>query len=228
VAKQRDPWAELISGTRGPAPKFLTAMVVLLTAGCIAELFEQARPWLELARLGPAVWERGEVWRVVTFGFVGSGQLGLTTVLQIACVYWLAIELSASIGVRRTRVLLLGAMVGSGLAGATAQYLIELGGVPRGSHPFDMMQGQRIVLAISVAGFAAVNRQVNITRLRLLYGLTIPSRWLIPLQVGSALIELGLTRDVGGFCGLMTGTLAGWWGASPPRRERESAPPEPH
>jgi hypothetical protein len=226
VVKQRDPWAELISGARGPAPLFLTLIVASLVIGCIGELFEQARPWLELARLHPAVWERGEVWRLVTFGFVGYGQLGLTTVLQIACVFWLGLELSACIGERRTRVLLLGAIVISGLTAAVAQHLVELMGIPRGDHPFEMMQGQRIVLAICVASFAAVNREVNITRLRLLYGLTIPSRWLIPLQVGWALIELGLTRDVGGFSGLMTGTLVGWWGASRPSAAEERAPPE--
>lgn len=220
MGNQRDPWAELISGARGPAPRFLTILVVFLTAGCIACLFDEAAPLLEHVRLGPAVWERGEVWRVVTFGFVGAGKLGLTTVLQIACVYWLGMELCAGLGLRRARVLLLGAIMGSGVAAAGAQILLEGLGVPRCPKPFEMMQGQRTVLAICVAGFAATNRHVTVTRLRLLYGLAIPSRWLIPLQVGWALIELGLTRDLGGFVGLMTATLAGWWGTAPPRRGR--------
>jgi hypothetical protein len=226
MARQRDPWAELISGSHGPAPRFLLVVVCLLLAGCIANLFEETRPWVALARLSPAVWEQAETWRLVTFGFVGAGALGPTTVLQIACIFWLGSEICTSIGPQRARILLIGAVFGGGLAATGGQVLGELGGLPRCAEPFEMMQGQRIVLAVSVAAFAAGNRQVNVTRLRLLYGLAIPSRWLIPLQLGWALIELGLTRDFGGFVGLAVGTLMGWWGASSGRAER--ARPEDH
>ena len=213
MGKQRDPWAELVSGKLGSAPRFLTTVVLFLAAGCIACLFEEARPWVALARLTPAVWESGQTWRVVSFGFVGDGPLGPTTVIQIACFYWLALELCRSVGVRRARVVLLAGVVVSGLVATIAQMAIEQAGLPRCAAPFEMMQGQRTLLAISVAGFAAGNRHVAVTRLRLLYGLAIPSRWLIPLQLGWALIELGLTRDVGGFVGLVVATLTGWWGA---------------
>lgn len=214
MSQRRDPWQELIEGSRGPPPTFLSVLVVCLTAGCIASLFVEIRPWLEILRLTPAVWEHGELWRLVTYGFVGSQGLGPTTVLQLACVYWFGLELCVLLGAGRARALVFSAIVGCGIVASIAQFAWEMLGGPRGGAPFRMMQGQHVVLAACVAAFAARNRHATLSRLRLLFGLTIPSRWLVPLQLGWALIELGLTRDFGGFVGIVAATAWGWRSAS--------------
>ena len=172
--------------------------------------------------LSPAIWTRGELWRLVTYGFVGTGSIGAALVLQIACVYWFGFELCVWLGEKRARVLVLAAIVGSSVLAAAAQFAWDELGGHTSATPFSMMQGQRVTLAATLAGFAARNREGTVSRLRLLYGLTVPSRWLVPLQLGWAVVEFGRTQDLGGLVGIVVATALGWRIAMSPRREDAS------
>ncbi len=205
----RDPWREFLAGGRGRPPPFVLALLLTLAAGCVADSFWELRPVLEALRLSPGVWERSEVWRLVTYGWVGSGGISAWSLLHLVLVYWLLMELVARGGLRRTRIVLLGGIVIASSAAVAAQIVSDASGGPHCALPFWMMQGQSTVTAIAIASFAAANRYSTVAHTPFLFGLRVPSRWLIPLQLLYALASFAATRDVGGLVGIVTATV---WG----------------
>jgi hypothetical protein len=205
---------EFIGGGRGRPPLFLAVLIGSLFVGCFLELFIELRGWLETLRLSSGVWERFELWRLVTYGWVGAGTLSPITLIEIVLVYWFATELTVWIGSRRTQLLLVGGVPLAGAAATAVQWLWTASGGSQCADPFVMMQGQRIVIAVVVAAFASCNRGVIIKRLPFFFHLPIPSRWLIPLQLLWALMVFANTRDLAGFAGVVLATALGWVGAN--------------
>ena len=215
---QRDPWRELIGGGRGRPPRSLVILLGLLVAGAVGESFAELRPALELLRLSPDVWEHGQLWRLVTYGLVGTGGIGFWSAFQLFLVYWFAMEVMVWLGIARTRVLVLGGIVVSSAAATVVQYASNLVGGPFcDDAPFWMMQGQVVVLSIVMAGFAARNRWASVSHTPFLWGLPIPSRWLVPLQLLAAIAGFAATRDLGGLVGIATASFWGFTVARPRR-----------
>lgn len=199
---ERNPLREIFAGGRGMPPRPLLWLLASLSVGCLADAFVELRPIADLFRLEPAVWERGQVWRIVTYGLVGEGGISAWPLFQLLLVYWFGMELCAHLGVRRVRNLLLGGIALSGAAAVVAQLAAGPGRV----EPFMMMQGQSVVLAICIPAFATVNRWSTVAHTPYLFGLPIPTRWLVPLQLLSALALFAATRDTGGFVGILVAT----------------------
>lgn len=209
VVFQRSPWRESISGGRGTPPTFLVLLLAGLAMGMLADAFVELHSVVAWLRLHPRVWEDGQLWRVVTFGLVGAGGLSLRGLLQLVLVHWFTLELCVLLGVRRTKVLLAGGIVITGMSAATVQFTWEaLGGV---RHPaiFHMIQGQHAVLALVVAAFASANPHATLVGTRMFFGMPLPTKWLIPLQLFIALATFAAARDVGGFAGVLVATLVG-------------------
>lgn len=211
---QRSPLRELAASARGRPPRFLAALLATLATGLLADAFFELRPLVELLRLDAAVWERGQLWRLVTFAFVGEGGLGLWSVVQLALIYWFAMELCVFIGERRTQVLVLGGIAIAGVTAASVQFAWEVGGGRSSEFAFAMVQGQRCVIAILLPAFAVRHRHSVLVETHLLFGLPVPTKWLIPMQLIGALASFAALRDVGGFAGVLAAT---WWGARLPR-----------
>ncbi len=219
---ERDLWHELISGGRGRPPRTLTIVMLLLVGGAVADSIGSALPVLEVLRLSTRAWTGPEPWRVVTYGLVGAGGLSMLTVLQLVAVYWFSMELITWIGLRRARVLVLGGIVGSGVSASLVQWLSDLAGGPGCDYaPFWLMQGQAVVLAIVMSAFAAHARWTTVSDTTLLWGLPVPARWFVPLQLGGAVLGFVATGDLGGMVGIAV--AVGWGyrlGATRPRRRR--------
>lgn len=205
----RDPWREIISGARGKPPRFVVLLLAALAIGMIGESFFELHPLLAWLRLDASVWEKGQLWRVVTYGFVGQGALGLWSVIQLVAIWWFIVELCVAMGVARVRVLVLGGVVIAGLTAVVVQLAWEAATGTRNDFSFAMMQGQRIIVSIVVPAFATRHRYTMVSS-PLLFGLPMPSRWLIGLQLFFALTTFAALRDVGGLAGVLAATL---WGA---------------
>lgn len=215
---QRSPLRELAQGARGKPPVFVVALLAMLATGLLADAFFELRPLLAWTRLDAAVWERGELWRVITFGLFGTGGLGLWTVLQLGMIYWLTLELCAFIGERRTQVIVLGGIVVAGMTAVGVEFLWEVVGDNPNRYAFTMVQGQRCVLAVLIPAFAVRHRHSMLVDTPLLFGLPLPTKWLIPLQLLGALASFAALRDVGGLAGVLAATA---WGARLPRKRRQ-------
>ena len=193
-------------------------LMATLAAGVLADSMFELEPLVELFRLGSSAWREGQVWRVVTYGLVGSGPLSMWSVLQLVLVYWCVMEAVVLLGERATRVLILGGIVAAGASALLAQAFSDAIGGPTRAYPFRMMQGQSVVVALALPAFAARNRHSTVMRTPLLFGLPIPSRWLVPLQILAALAAFTSTRDFGGFVGIMTAIGWSMWFARPRSR----------
>lgn len=216
---ERDPWRETVAGARGRPPTFVVVLMVLLGAGMLGDAFVELRPLVEALRLDAAVWERGQLWRLVTYGLVGADAFSLWAVLQLVVIYWFTVELCVLLDVRRVRVLLLGGIVIAGSVGVLAQLGWELAGGERSPYPFWMAQGQRILTAIVVPAFAARHRH-TLLRLPLVARLPIPARWLVGLELLLALATFAALRDVGGFAAVLAAVVWGSTALRHPSRRR--------
>jgi hypothetical protein len=206
---ERNPWREVIAGARGKPPRFVLLLLATLALGILAGSFVELRPLLEWLRLDARVWEEAQLWRLVTYGLVGDGVLSLWSLLQLVAIGWFTVELCVAMGVARVRMLVLGGIAISGLVAVVAEIAWELTGGVRSDYVFEMAQGQRIVVAIIVPAFGTRHRHTML-QTPLLFGLPLPSRWLIGLQLVLALATFAALRDVGGFAGVLAATL---WGA---------------
>lgn len=183
--------------------------------GCLGDIAEPLRPWVELLRLDPAAWERGEVWRLLTYGLFGRGGISAWVIAQLVLVYWLVQQLVVWVGLTRARTTLLGGVAVAGVTAALAQAgSDQFGGPSCGYAPFWLMQGQSVIIAIGLAAFAANNRYSTVSHTPYVFGLPIPMRWLVPLQLLMALGGALSTGDLGGFVGILAATAWGWTAVS--------------
>ena len=210
MAFRRNPWQEVLAGLGNP-PTFLKLLLVSLSIGCLADVMAPLRPWVDYLRLDPAAWERGEVWRIVTYGFVGRGGISAWVILQLVLVTWLVQQLVVWVRLRRARTILLGGIAVAGVSAALAQAASnQFGGPSCDFAPFWLMQGQNVIIAIGLAAFCASNRHSTVSHTPYVYGLPIPTKWLVPLQLLMALGGALSTGDVGGFVGIAAATAWGW------------------
>ncbi len=209
MAFSRNPWREVIEGL-GPPPLFVKLLLAGLSFGCLADAFGSLRPVVALLRLDPAVWEAGQLWRLVTYGLIGTGGISAWSIVQLVLAYWLSMQLITWIGLQRTQTTLLGGIAVSGLAAVFAQAASELLGGPSCAYPFWIMQGQSVVVAIGLAGFAASNRYSTVSHTPYVYGLPIPTKWIVPIQLLLAFAAAVGTNDVGGFVGIAVASAWGW------------------
>lgn len=189
-----------------------------LAAGVLADSLFELEPLIARLRLSTEAWRSGQVWRVVTYGLVGSGPLSMWSVFQLVLVYWSVMEVVTLLGERATRVLMLGGIVVAGASALFAHAITESVGGPSSAYPFWMMQGQAVVLALALPAFAARNRHSTVAHTPFLFGLPIPTRWLVPLQIVAALAAFTSTRDFGGFVGIMVAITWSTWFARPSGR----------
>lgn len=214
---RRNPWQEVIAGL-GEPPPFLKILLLSLALGCFADTVDSGRMVVEHFRLGPEVWQQGELWRVVTYGFIGQGGISAWSMVQLVLVYWLVQQMVTWLRAPRARNVLLGGVVFAGATAVLAQVVSNLLGGPV-SHwgPFWMIQGQGVLIAIGLASFAANNRYSTVSHTPFLFGLSIPTRWIVPLQLLMAVGGTMSSGDVGGFAGVVAATAWGWTQSMPRR-----------
>jgi hypothetical protein len=108
------------------------------------------------------------------------------------------------------------------LVAVLVEVLVELtSGVPALTAPFSLMQGQRVLLTITIAAFATLNRDATIL---LFFVLPIQARWFLWLEVLFGFIAFLATKDLAGFAGIVTAvgvTYASLVSGGPRRMLRE-------
>jgi hypothetical protein len=165
-----------------------------------------------LLGLTPLVWQRGFLWQLITYPFVGNGQAGFFFLLELLVLFWFGRDVRLDLGRRRFWRLLLTVSL---LAAVVAVAVYGLTGL--GAAPFLLMQGQRMLLAILVAAFATLHSRATIL---LFFILPIEARWFLGLEILIAFLGFLPTHDLAGFVGICTAVGATWLTLAPggPRR----------
>jgi hypothetical protein len=191
-------------GSGAPVPSDLIAALAALFATFSLQFFASTEVIPGLLRLSPAVFS-GFVWQVVTYPFVGWGRSGLWFLLELLILFWFGRDVFWRLGRRRFWLLAARAAIGAAVVALAVQLLQALaGGITAGPAAFQLMQGQRILVAIVIAAFATLWGEATIL---LFFVLPVKARWFLWLEVLFAFIGFLESKDLAGFCGICAAVL---------------------
>lgn len=201
-------------GLTGPVPRDLWILLGVVLASFSLQFFS-ATGWLPLLfRLTPAVWRSGFLWQLVTYPFIGSGVPGIWFLISLLIVLLFGRDVYFQLGRRGFWRILIYAAGAAALVAVVVDIIHSLlGGGPRLSLPFPIMQGQNMLLTILIAAFATLNREATIY---LFFILPIQAKWFLLLEVLFAFMGFLSTGDFAGFVGICAavaftfGYLTGW------------------
>jgi hypothetical protein len=202
-------------GQSGPPPRDLVAVLVALFVTFTLQFFESTAIVPALLRLTPAVWRAGFVWQLATYAFAGVGGPSLWIVLELLVVYWFGADVRRRLGRRGFWSLLARAVPGAAVLAAATEFTVEAAaGQSPTPLPFQLMQGQRVLLAILVAAFATLYRDATILAF---FVLPVRARWFLWLELVIAFVAFLGTKDLAGLAGIFGATGITVWVLARPR-----------
>ncbi len=181
-----------------PSPD-ITALLVVLFATWTLQFFAATAAVPALLRLTPAVWRSGFLWELATYPFIGFGPASPWILLELLIVLWFGQDVRTRLGRRRFWTLVATAAAAAAVAAVAVQLAIEAGGGAGTPLPFQIMQGQRMLLAILIAAFATLYGSATIL---LFFVLPLPARWFLWLEIGLAFVAFLSSKDLAGFVGI--------------------------
>ena len=186
-----------------PTPDVI-ALVAVLFATYALQFFESTAIVPALLRLTPAVWRAGFLWQLVSYAFVGFGGPSPWILLEMLVLFWFGQDVRTRLGRRRFWVVVVSAVALAAAAASGVQLAAAaaMGGSPTPA-PFQLMQGQRVLLAILVAAFATLAGDATIL---LFFVLPVRARWCVWLGVVVAFVAYLGSKDLAGFAGICAAT----------------------
>jgi len=157
-------------------------------------------------RLSADVWERGFVWQLFTYPYIGTGRPGLWFVVGLVILVMFGRSVYQRLGRRGFWTLLLYVTTASALLAVLVRWAVGwlIGSSSTVAH-FSLMQGQHMLLTVLIAAFAVLHREATIY---LFFVLPIQARWFLLLEIVFAFLGFLATHDLAGFVGLCGGVGA--------------------
>jgi hypothetical protein len=194
-------------GLTEPVPGDIWALLATVFATYSLRFFASTA-WLPaLLQLSPDVWQRGFVWQLATYAFVGVGQSGLWLLVTLLILYMFAGDVRRRLGRRSYwRLLLTGVVVG-GVVAVVVQLVVNLVAGTAVGGAFPILQGERMLLAVLIAAFATLARDAVVY---LFFVLPIRAGWFLGLELLFAFLAFLTTRDLAGMLGVWAAVGATW------------------
>jgi membrane associated rhomboid family serine protease len=82
--------APTLGGLGGPVPRDVIVLLAVLFATFTLQFFASTAAIPALLRLTSDVWQRGQVWRLVTYPLAGQGGPGIWFLLELLILYFFA------------------------------------------------------------------------------------------------------------------------------------------
>lgn len=204
------PSGRVVTLFPGPPPRDVTALLVVLFVNYSLSFFSGLRTLPELLQLTPGVWRSGFLWQLATYPFAAdfdfvtlraigrSASSPLWFLLSLLMIYWFGSDVYRYLGRRRFWTLLAWA-AGSASVAAVAVHVVlsQVGWTD--AYAFSLMQGQRVLLAIFIAGFAVAYGNATVY---FMFILPVRARWFLPLTLLFAFMGFLTTKDFPGFLGI--------------------------
>ena len=193
------PYARRMSfgGLSGPHARDLLLLVAALFATFSLQFFPTLAFVPELMRLSSYVWQQGMVWQLLTYPAAGWGGPSIWFLVGLLIFYMFANDVRWALGRQRFWNLL---WMSAGVA-AVAACLVQMLVGGAGPNAFLIMQGQQMLLAIAITGFAVIRRDATIM---LFFVLPIKARWFIWIEIAFAWVGFLRYGDLAGFVGICT------------------------
>ncbi len=198
-------------GSAARPPADLVVVLVVLFATFALQFFDATATIPELLRLTPAVWTHGFIWQVATYAFSGVGGPSLWIVLELLIVYWFGADVHSRLGRRGFWTLLARTVPGAGLVAVSTEVAVEAATKAVPAAPFQLMQGQRVLLAILVASFATLYRDATILAF---FVLPVRASWFLWLELLIAFVAYLGTKDLAGLAGIFAAVGISVWALS--------------
>lgn len=192
----RGPLAGGLSGLGGPVPRDVIVLLAVVFATFSIDVLTGGG--LLFLRLTSAVWLSGYVWQLATYAFTGYGAPSLWILLELLILFWFGKDVFWRLGRKRFWRTLAWAVLGAALAAVAVDLALRLLDFPLGP-PYLIMQGQRTLIAILIAAFAALYADATIY---LFFVLPLRARWFLWIEILFAFIAFLGTRDLAGFLGI--------------------------
>ena len=151
--------------------------------------------------LTPAVWERGWIWQLATYPFVGVGAPDIWFLIELAILLFFARDVYGRLGREGSLRLLAWATLSASTVAVVVALLSAALSDGAGAGAFVLMQGQRMLLAIVVAAFATLFRHATIL---LFFVVPVQARWFLWIEILLAFMGFLGTHDLAGFLGVCT------------------------
>ncbi len=209
-------------GLTGPVPRDLWLLLGTVFVS-FALQFAAATAWLPAAlRLSPDLWQRGFVWQLVTYPFIGTGAPGFWFVVELLILLLFGRDVFLRLGRRGFWILLVQSAAISAAAALAVRLLQVTAGFTPAPAELSLLQGQHFLITVLIAAFATLNARATIL---LFFVLPIQARWFLLLEIVFAFMGFLGTGDLAGFLGLCTGVGCGVWlcgGGAPGGPAREA------
>ncbi len=190
-------------GLTGPIPRDIAVLLGVSFATFSASHFSATAGLVELLRLSPLAWSSAQLWRLLTYPFAGIGAPSLWIMVEWLVLFLFARTVFYQLGRRSFWRLLVIASVAAGVAA------LVVDAVASGSSlNLILMQGQRMLLAIVIAGFATLNRSATIL---LFFVLPVKAAWFLGLEILFAFLSYLSSGDLAGFVGISMAVGATYW-----------------
>lgn len=193
-------------GSGGPPPLDVAVILVALFVTYSLRFFAASAALPQLLELSSLVWARGFVWQLVSYPFVGWGSGGLWFLVELLILFWFSRDVYRYLGPKAFRLLLAWSLITAGVVAVAVDLIGATAGVAS-PFAFDLMQGQRVLMAVTIAAFACAYRDATIM---LFFVLPIQARWFIAIEILFAFMGFLATKDFAGFIGIVTAVGMTW------------------
>lgn len=191
-------------GPSGRPPRDLLALLAVLFLTFALQFFEPTAFVPALLRLTPAVWRSGFLWQLGTYALSGVGGPSLWFLLELLIVYWFGADVRARLGRRGFWRLLAWTVPGGALIAVAIEIAVEtIVGQSTTPVPFQLMQGQRVVMTILIAAFATIFKDATVLAF---FVLPVRARWFLWLGILIGFVAYLGTKDLAGFAGICAAT----------------------
>ena len=190
-----------IGGSGAPVSKDLIGILVALFVTFSLQFFQGTAVIPDFLRLTTDVF-RGFVWQPFTYAFVGWGASGIWFLLSLLILFWFGRDVFWRVGRQAFWLMLARGTIGAAIIAVIVQLVMTVSDIgAAGPGAFQLMQGQRILLAIVIAAFATLWGEATIL---LFFVLPVKAKWFLWLEVLFAFIGFHESKDFAGFCGICT------------------------
>jgi hypothetical protein len=188
-------------GLSGPVPRDLVVLLAVVLATFSLRFFATTQSLHALLALSSNTWRHGFVWQPVTYLFNGVGDPGIWFLLELLILFLFGRTVYYQLGRRAFWRFLLLVGASSALVAVVVDLAANLAGDPS-LYAFALMQGQHMLLTLTIAAFATMNRDATIL---LFFVLPVQARWFLLLEILFAFMGFLSTGDLAGFVGLSAG-----------------------
>ncbi len=194
----------------GPPPRDIAVLLAVLFLNYSLSFFSGLRSLPALLQLTPDAWRSGFFWQLATypfasdFDFITLREVGVIAsspiwfLFSLLMIYWFGSDVYRYLGRRRFWTLVAWGAGAASVSAVAVDFVLAQTGWSS-PYAFRLMQGQRILLSIFIAGFAVAYGNATVYFMMIL---PVRARWFLPLTLLFAFTGFLTTKDFPGFLGI--------------------------